>query len=201
MPLEALYLAALAPPARADHPSRARSRFKGQGRRRQGFTRPAPENAAEAATASQGAGKRAARMGCKHPIPHVYRVCFPSRSCDHLLVAWAAFQAEAPGGTIAWSTSQHSAINRPRRFPFRGADKTAERKRWRVWEMQTGHVCVSHTCLAMMSYPAKAPAFCARLPRPAHADGGRSPQAPSARRILAGTAPPTSPHRLAAALA
>ena len=43
---------------------------------------------------------------------------------------------------------RHSAINRPRRFPFRGADKAAERERWRAWEMQTYNVCVSHACLA-----------------------------------------------------
>ena len=38
---------------------------------------------------------------------------------------------------------------------------------------------------------------CARLPRPAHADGGRGPQAPGARGTLAGTAPPTPPRRIA----
>lgn len=38
---------------------------------------------------------------------------------------------------------------------------------------------------------------CARPPRPARADGGHGPQAPSARGTLAGTAPPTPPHRTA----
>lgn len=86
--------------------STLQERQKGTEGRGSRFPRLVPSTPRREAHSAPNRSKRAARMGCKHPIPHVYRVCFPSRSCDTPLVAWAALQAEAPSRGARLSTLQ-----------------------------------------------------------------------------------------------